>query len=140
MRNMLRNKSSYTVEALSASMCFAFCITVLVGYFNFNQLKGYMYFVYLYPWLFVVMLIVSVISLTLLTVETTKALAHRVFNLRLISLFWLVISLSFTIDSLNTASMTYFILSLFSLVKSLELSELLDLQRALQSNEGGNNE
>lgn len=140
MRNMLRNKSSYTVEALSASMCFTFCITVLIGYFNFNQLKGYMYFVYLYPWLFVLMLIVSVISITLLTVETTKALAYRIFNLRLVSLFWLVISLSFTIDSLNTATMTYFILSLFSLVKSLELSEQLDLQRAIQSNEGGNNE
>lgn len=129
MRNMLRDKSAYTIEALSTSMCFAFCIAVLIGYFNFNQLKGYMYFVYLYPWLFVCLLIVSVISLTLLTVETTKALAYRIFNLRLVSLFWLVISLSFTIDSLNTATMTYFILSLFSLVKSLELSEQLDIQR-----------
>lgn len=129
MRNIKWNKSAFSVEALSTSMCFAFCITVLVGYFNFNQLKGYMYFVYLYPWLFVCLLIVSVISLTLLTVETTKALAYRIFNLRLVSLFWLVVSLSFTIDSLNTATMTYFILSLFSLVKSLELSEQLDIQR-----------
>lgn len=140
MRNMIMNKSAYTIEALSTSMCFAFCITVLVGYFKFNQLNGYMYFVYLYPWLFVLMLIVSVISITLLTVETCKALAYRVFNLRLVSLFWLVISLSFTIDSLNTASMTYFILSLFSLVKSLELSEQLDLRSPVQNNEVGNNE
>lgn len=129
MHNIKFNKSAFNIEALSTSMCFAFCITVLIGYFNFNQLKGYMYFVYLYPWLFICLLIVSVISLTLLTVETTKALAYRIFNLRLVSLFWLVISLSFTIDSLNTATMTYFILSLFSLVKSLELSEQLDIQR-----------
>lgn len=140
MYKSITNKSSYNLEALSTVLCLAFCITLLIGYMNFNDLKGYLYFVYLYPWFFVIMLIVSVVNLTLINNNTVKGLAYRVFNLRLVSLFWLVISLSFTIDNLNTASTTYFILSVFTLVESLELSETMEFKRTLRLNEGGNDE
>lgn len=134
------NKSAYTVEALTTILCLAFCLTLLLGYFNFNNLRGYLYFVYLYPWFFVIMLITAVTNLTLLNINSVKGLAYRVFNLRLISLFWLIISFSFTIDNLNTASLTYLILSVFTLVESLELSETMEFKRTLRLNEGRNNE
>lgn len=140
MYKTFSNKSAYTVEALSTILCLAFCLTLLLGYFNFNNLRGYLYFVYLYPWFFVLMLIASVTNLTLLNINSVKGLAYRVFNLRLISLFWLVISFSFTIDNLNTASLTYFILSVFTLVESLELAETMEFKRTLRLNEGRNNE
>lgn len=140
MYKTFSNKSAYTVEALTTILCLAFCLTLLLGYFNFNNLKGYLYFVYLYPWFFVIMLMIAVVNLTLLNNDTVKGLAYRVFNLRLISLFWLIISLSFTIDNLNTASMTYFILSVFTLVESLELSETMEFKRTLHLKEGGNDE
>lgn len=140
MQKYISNRSLFTVEALTTAMCFAFCITVLVGYLNFNEVRGYFYFVYLYPWLFVLMLTVSVANFTMLNVDSSKGLAFRVFNLRLISLFWLVVCMSFTMDNLNTATMTYFILCIFTVVESLELSEVLELQRTLGINEVGNNE
>lgn len=140
MYKTFSNKGAYTVEALSTILCLAFCLTLLLGYFNFSNLRGYLYFVYLYPWFFVLMLIITVTNLTLLNINSVRGLAYRVFNLRLISLFWLIISLSFTIDNLNTASLTYFILSVFTLVESLELAETMEFKRTLRLNEGRNNE
>lgn len=140
MWNRIRNRSLYTVEALSTTVCLAFCITVLLGYLNFDYHKGYFYFVYLYPWLFLLMLTVAVANLAVLNTDSKRGLAYRVFNLRLISLFWFIVSISFTMDELNTATMTYFILCVFTVVESLELSEELELQRTLCKNEVGNNE
>lgn len=86
------------------------------------------------------MLTVSVANLTVLNTESKKGLAYRVFNLRLMSLFWFIVSISITMDALNTATMTYLILCVFTVVKSLELSEELELQRTLYRDEVGNNE
>ena len=140
MIKAVTNKSAYNVEALSTILCLAYCVTLLLGYMSFSKIREYLYFVYLYPWFFVVMLIISVINLTLLNINSVKGLAYRVFNLRLISLFWLIISLSFTIYNLNTSSVTYFILSVFTLVNSLELAETMEFERSLHLNEDGNNE
>ena len=137
MYKTFSNKGAYTVVALSTILCLAFCLTLLLGYFNFSNLRGYLYFVYLYPWFFVFMLIISVINLTLLNINSVKGLAYRVFNLRLISLFWLIISIAFTIYNLNTSSVTYFILSVFTLVTSLELAETMEFKRSLHLNEDG---
>ena len=140
MWNRIRNRSLYTVEALTTVTCLAFCTSVLLGYLNFDYHKGYYYFVYLYPWLFIIMLTVSVANLAVLNAESKKGIAYRVFNLRLISLFWFIVSISFTMDELNTATMTYFILCVFTIVESLELSEELELQRTLYRDEVGYDE